>query len=147
MLTINVDDRSFRDYLSQLQGRMADLTPAMQSIGQELETRISHRFETESDPSGAAWAPWAPSTWESYPKDGNRRLLDRYGDLMASLNWHADSSSVTVGFGQPYAAYHEWGTKRMPRRGLMFQNPDAGTLAPADERAVIEVLTEWLDLA
>ncbi|WOP15777.1 phage virion morphogenesis protein [Ottowia sp. SB7-C50] len=147
MLTIEVDDRAFSAYWAQLQARVGDLSPVLAAIGQEMENRISGRFETESDPSGASWAPWAPATLESYPKDGNRRLLDRYGDLMGSLNWHADSSSVTVGFGQPYAAYHEWGTKRMPRRGLMFQNPDAGTLAPADERAVIDVLTEWLDLA
>ena len=65
--------------------------------------------------------------------------------MLSSLNWQADASSVRVGFGQPYAVYHEWGTKRMPRRGLLFENPDAGALAPDDEKAVLDLLLEWLD--
>lgn len=144
MLTITVEDRAFRSYLAELQGRLADLTPVMQSIGQELDGRISARFETESDPMGVAWHPWAQSTIDSYPEDGNHRILDRYGDMLGSLNWQADASSVRVGFGQPYATYHEWGTKNMPRRGLLFADPDAGTLTPGDERMVIDLLQEWL---
>jgi len=144
MLTIAVDDRAFRSYLAELQGRLSDLTPVMQSIGQELETRISARFETETDPNGAAWLPWAESTRKTYPEDGNHRILDRYGDMLGSLNWQADAASVRVGFGQPYATYHEWGTKHMPRRGLLFADPDAGTLAAGDERMVIDLLQEWL---
>lgn len=144
MLTITVDDSAFRSYLGDLATRLGDLTSVMESIGQELETRISGRFETESDPAGAAWAPWAPSTVESYPDDGNGRILDRYSDLMNSLSWDADSSSVRVGFGQPYATYHEWGTKSMRRRGLLFDDPDAGLLAPDDEKAVLDLLMDWL---
>ena len=119
----------------------------MAAIGGMLEARISGRFETESDPTGVAWMPWAESTRASYPEDGNARILDRYGDMLSSLNWQADASSVRVGFGQPYAVYHEWGTKRMPRRGLLFENPDAGALAPDDEKAVLDLLMDWLDAA
>ena len=146
MLTITIDDAALRDYLVQLQGRLGDLTEPMSEIGGVLESRISARFETQTDPRGAPWAPWAPSTRKSYPDDGNRRILDRYGDMLASLNWSADSSSVTVGFGQAYATYHEWGTKRMPRRGLLFDDPDAGTLTEDDERAVLDVLEHWLEI-
>lgn len=155
MLTITVDDSAFRSYLAELQGRLDDLTPVMQSIGQELETRISSRFETESDPSGKPWEPWAEATRETYPYPGtvfaeamggpgNGRILDRYGDMLGSLNWEADTTSVRVGFGQPYSTYHEWGTKHMPRRGLLFANPDTGTLGPDDEKAVLDLLTDWL---
>lgn len=124
---------------------MGNLTPVMQSIGMELESRISGRFESRSDPSGRNWAPWAQSTVDSYPEDGNRQLLDRYGDMLASLSHQADASSVRVGFGQPYAAFHEWGTEHMPRRGLLFADPDAGTLAEDDEAAVLDILGVWLD--
>jgi len=34
----------------------------------------------------------------------------------------------------------------MPRRGLLFADPDAGTIAPGDERMVIELLEHWLGL-
>ena len=64
--------------------------------------------------------------------------------MLGSLNWDADATSVRVGFGQPYATFHEFGTKHMPRRGLLFADPDAGTIAPGDELMVIELLEEWL---
>jgi phage gpG-like protein len=34
--------------------------------------------------------------------------------------------SVTVGFADPYAVFHEFGTKRMARRGMLTTNPERG---------------------
>lgn len=144
MLEIKLDDAAFRAALATLYRRLGNLTPVMQSIGMEMESRISGRFETRTDPSGKSWAPWAPSTVDSYPEDGNRQLLDRYGDMLLSLNHKADATSVRIGFGKPYAAFHEWGTKHMPRRGLIFADPDAGTLAKGDEDAVLDIIGIWL---
>lgn len=144
MLEIKLDDAAFRTDLATLYRRLGNLTPVMQSIGMEMESRISGRFETRTDPSGKSWAPWAPSTVDSYPEDGNRQLLDRYGDMLLSLNHKADATSVRIGFGKPYAAFHEWGTKHMPRRGLIFADPDAGTLAKGDEAAVLDIIGRYL---
>ena len=144
MIDITTDDSAFRASLEQLKRRLGNLKPVMQSIGMELESRISGRFESRTDPSGSAWAPWAQSTLDSYPDDGNRRLLDRYGDMLASLNHQTNATSVRVGFGQTYAAFHEFGTDSMPRRGLLFADPDAGTLAEDDEAAVLDILGVWL---
>lgn len=144
MLEIKLDDSAFRADLATLYRRLGNLTPVMQSIGMEMESRISGRFETRTDPNGKSWAPWAPSTLDSYPEDGNRQLLDRYGDMLLSLNHKADATSVRIGFGKPYAAFHEWGTERMPRRGLVFADPDAGTLAKGDEDAVLDIIGIWL---
>lgn len=145
MLTVTVENKAVTDLLSTLLKRLGDLKPAMAGIGQELESRVSARFETETDPLGQQWAPWAPSTSANYPADGNRRLLDRYGDMLSSLNHRADSDSVRVGFGSPIAAFHEWGTVTMPRRGLLTADPDAGTLAPADEAAVLGILSSFIE--
>ncbi len=145
MITITVDDSAFRAYLDRLTNQMGNLTPVMESIGQKIESRISGRFETETDPSGHKWDVWAPSTKASYPKDGHGRILDRYGDMLGDVNWQADDSSVRVGFGKRYSTYHEFGTKHMPRRGLLFEDPEAGTLSEADEKMVIDVLEDWLD--
>lgn len=151
MLTVTVDSRPVTDLLAKLQKRMADLRPAMDGIGQELNSRISARFETRSDPQGHTWAPWAQSTIDTYPKDGRRQLLERHGAMLQSLNFNADKTSVRVGFGavasksgDVYAAYHEWGTKKMPRRGLLFADPNAGTLAPNDETAVLDIIESFL---
>lgn len=144
MLTVTIQNRGVSEVLSRIAARLEDLSPAMASIGAEMESRVSGRFETETDPFGHPWAPWAPSTVASYPKGGNRRILDRYGDMLASLNSQPDATSVRIGFGQAYAAYSEWGTEHMPRRGMLMGDPDAGTLAPDDEAAVLDILQTFL---
>lgn len=148
---VNGNSQAITDLLTTLHRRMGHLRPAMESIGTELESRIAARFETRTDPGGRPWAPWAPSTVARYPRDGHRQLLDRYGDMLRSLNWQAGEDSVRVGVGavagksrDVYAVYHEWGTKHMPRRGLIFEDPDAGTLTAADEAAVLDILRQFL---
>ncbi|GKS96992.1 phage virion morphogenesis protein [Acidovorax sp. SUPP2825] len=145
MLDVSTDDRAFAQDLRTIYNRLGNLRPVMESIGMELEGRVSGRFETRTDPNGKGWAAWSPFTQATYPKDGNRRLLDRYGDMLGSLTHKADAGSVRVGFGQPYATFHEFGTKHMPRRGLLFADPEAGTLGQEDEAAVLDVLSAWLN--
>lgn len=155
MLTITVDDSAFRATMRRLQEGMADLTPVMERIGNTLETNTRNRFETRTDPNGQAWKPWAAKTLKYYPFAGtkyvneddgpaNGKLLDRHGRMLRVLSYEADSNSVRVGFDMPYATYHEHGTKKMPRRGMLMGNPDAGTLGQADERAVIDILNGFL---
>lgn len=120
----------------------------LDAIGMEMESRVSARFETKTDPTGAPWAPWKPSTVKSYPKSGaNNKLLDRFNDMLGSLNHQTDNDSVFVGFGQPYAQYHEFGTEKMARRGMLAADPDAGTLGAGDEAAIVDVLRAALESA
>ena len=156
MLTISVEDRAVAAYLQQLQDRLSDLTPVMSEIGAALEGNILQRFETRTDPSGAAWKPWAPNTREGYPfaksksatgvkyGAGNARLLDRYGTMLQSLNHQADGHSVTIGFATDYAVFHEYGTQNMPRRGMLMADPDQGSLGEDDEATVLDIITYWL---
>jgi phage virion morphogenesis protein len=150
MITIEIDDRSVLEALEQLRHKVSDLSPAMNAIGMEFEARASRRFEDETDPNGKPWAPWAKATRKSYPKDGNRRILDRTGDMLDSLNYQADKDSVTIGFGAvsqkgfPYPAAHEFGTKNMPRRGLLTADPVSRTLGEEDQRSILEILDRYL---
>ena len=144
MLTIQVDDKALRDVLATLTRQMSDLTPVMNSIGMEMEGRVSGRFQSRTDPNGQAWVPWAPATLEYYPQKGNRKLLDRYGDMLLSLSHQATKDSVRIGFGKAYSTYHEFGTKTMPRRGLLFADPEAGTMGAGDEAAVLDIIGLYL---
>lgn len=151
MLTITFDSKPVSDMLDELSKRMSNLQPAMNDIGMAIETRVSGRFETRTDPLGKAWEPWAESTRESYPADGRGLLLERYGHMLNSLSSKPDSTSVRIGFGavastsgDVYAAYHELSTQTMPRRGLLFSDPDAGTISPDDEQTVIDVIEGFL---
>ena len=147
MIHIEIDSSPIGLALQQLREAAADLAPAMTDIAATLWERVGERFETQRDPVGAGWKPHAPATLKSYPKDGNRRILDRHSDMLQSLNWRADATSAMVGFGQPYAAYHEYGTNKMPRRGLLFADPEARQLSHEDEQLVIERITKHLQEA
>jgi phage virion morphogenesis protein len=142
-ITVEIDSRSVMDALSQLLRKSQDMRPVMDAIGQRMEERVSGRFETKTDPNGHPWAPWKPATVKRYPKDGNGTLLDRYGDMLGSLNHHADANSVTVGFGKPYALFHEYGTSKMERRGLLMADPDAGMLGTEDEASILDLIRTY----
>lgn len=146
-LTITVNSQPLREVLDRLYAATDDLSPVMSKVGMTLEDRIRERFETLTDPLGVPWSPWKPSTFKNYPKGGKRHLLNRVGDLIDGISHQFDATSATVGFDMPYAAHHERGTKNMARRGLLFADPDAGTLAPDDERALIEIVTDVLNAA
>lgn len=146
MIEVKLQSAELISALDRLSRRVSDMSPVMDSIGQELEKRISNRFETESDPDGKRWAAWKPSTVKSYPKNGNRRILDRgpQDRMLNSLSHNSDSHSVTVGFGKKYALYHEFGTKNMKRRGLIFADPVNRLLSSRDEEAVLSVVNDYL---
>ena len=143
-VTIEIHDEEVMATLNRLLHAVDDLSPALDAIGQEMESRVSARFGTESDPGGAPWAPWMPSTVKSYPKDGNRRILDRTSDMLGSLNHQVSGDAVEIGFGQPYAVFHEFGTGKMKRRGLLTTDPVAGTLGDGDQESILDILNQYI---
>lgn len=149
MITVDVNTKSFDDSLKALSKRMANLRPVMASIGAILETQVRNRRESRTDPDGEAWAPWAASTIATYPADGYGQLLDRSGAMWDKTGpqWRATADSVRVGFDKGYSTYHEFGTRHMPRRGLLLSDADAGTLGEDDEAEIEAVLQKWLDRA
>lgn len=142
MIRIDIDDREVRQALAQLAQRVADMTPAMRAIGQEMETRLATRFETRRDPAGRPWAPLRPATEKA--KRGRGAILYRTGEMLDSRTHRAGSLEVAWGFGKPYAAYHEFGTKKMPRRGLLMADPERGALGEEDRRSILDILAEYL---
>lgn len=146
MIDVTTNTAAFDDSLQQLQRRLGNLRPLMQEIGATLENAIRDRRESLTDPNGRRWAGWAASTIATYPESGRGKLLDRTGAMWdrTGPQWTATESSVRVGFDKAYATFHEFGTSRMPRRGLLFADPDSGTLGKRDEQAITDVLDDWL---
>lgn len=106
---IDIDDRQFVEYFNQLGRKLGDLRPAMDALGALLESRVHLRFDTKTDPAGAAWTPWAPSTAKQRAKSGRGTLLEQTRRMLDSLTHVADEDWLEVGFGVPYAAAHEFG--------------------------------------
>lgn len=151
-ITIEVQNKELLDTLHRVVNAVSDMRPVMASIGQELEKRTRDRFETETNPNGQKWAPWAesydPAKGGDRPTDGNTTILDLYGDMLDSLNWQTEGdNTVLVGFGKDYATYHEYGTKSMRRRSMLFAEPERGTLGDDDEEALLDLLNGYLSEA
>jgi len=82
--------------------------------------------------------------WQGQTLGALRKLLERYGDLLDGLSHSFDATSTTIGFDAPYAAYHEFGTKHMPRRGLLTADPNSGTLGAEDREAILDIVANYL---
>lgn len=154
MITITTDDEQFRAYIEEMRSRLGDFTELMDEIGAALVENAQDRFETRTDPNGRPWKAWAPSTRKHYPRPGspaartngpgNGKLLDRYGTMLAGLSHQPSRDTVRVGFAQAYWQYHEFGTRKMPRRGLLLGDPSAATLGTTDEETIVDVLEDWI---
>lgn len=144
--SIEISNEQVLELFNRLLATGQDMSPVMSTIGATLENRVRQRFETKTDPTGAPWAPWKPSTIKSYPHGGNKKLLNRFGDMLGSLSHQVNGNSVLVGFGAvasngfSYPGAHEFGTAKMERRGLLTADPVAGTLGAGDEEAILGVL-------
>jgi len=137
--------------LGALINALQDPRPLFAALGATLERHIELRFDTKRDPAGVPWPPLAASTRERYARaDGERRqgtLLERTRRMRDSLATNVYPDRLEVGFGVPYAGFHETGTKRMPRRGLLAADPTAGTLGDRDRAALLRTLATFLDNA
>lgn len=173
MIDITLEDRQVRAALERLARRVADMTPVMQAIATELEARVEARFETATDPAGRPWAPLKASTMAAYlsrgkgnyKKDGSltkkgaarlasRRPLYDTGDLLGSLTSSASRSQARVGFGQPYAAIHQFGGQAgrgkkvtIPARPFLPVTATGQWLGSDDRNAVLDILRSAIQTA
>ena len=146
--TIELDDAALQARLAEVVARLERPGALMDLIGAKLQSNVRLRFNTKTDPNGQAWAPLRESTRKRYAKqDGERpqgTLLQRTGDMLASLDHNFGDSYVEVGFGDPVAAFHETGTARMTDRGMLTANPFTGELGAQDREDVLDVVSGYL---
>jgi hypothetical protein len=58
---IEISNEPVLEFFNRLITTGEDMSPIMDAIGVTLESRVSARFITRTDPEGNAWAPWKPS--------------------------------------------------------------------------------------
>ena len=135
-------------------GKLARPGPLMQAIAAQLEVNVNRRFDTKTAPDGSRWLPLARSTRAKYAKQdqGKRQgtLLVRTGQMRASLSARGDDEMAEVGFsrdvnGWPLALLHEMGTRRMPRRQLLTDDPVTGTLGRGDVDDIEHLVQDYLE--
>jgi phage virion morphogenesis protein len=139
----------------ELQRRLAEAVDSlarprelMGRIGALMERNVEERFQTKQAPDATPWRPISAATRKIYERvfKGNipGSLLLRTGHMRDSLTFSAAERHVDVGFGDPKAAWHEFGTQRMPRRQLLTDDPIAGTLGEQDREDVLAEVNGFL---
>lgn len=127
------------------------------AIGALMKQNVEARFDDKVDPSGVPWAPIAPSTAALYRRANQGSipgtLLDRSNvGLRSSLGFNSGADFVEVGFNRPtdgggaweVGTLHEFGTARMPRRGLLSADPQAGELGAGDRDDILAEIDHFV---
>jgi phage gpG-like protein len=179
-ISLQFDDADAQRKLSSAVQQLEHPQPLMEAIGRVLRGNIERRFDTKTDPTGAAWAPITETTKQFWtllhggPRGRARKpgkedwkafgrgdiaasqtmpgsLLERTRAMRGSLTHNSSDLAAEVGFNRAtdggawqVAMLHEFGTKSMPRRGLMTADPKTGKLGATDEADVIGAMDDWL---
>lgn len=149
-ITVDVEGDALLGALDRAIGVLASPLELFEDIGAKLELNAQVRFDTKTDPTGAKWKPLKPATIER--KRGVGSLLIATNVLRQSLAFNATDEYVEIGTSRatPGGAWqvgflHEFGTRRMPRRGILLADPESGTLGEQDEADILAIVVQSLD--
>lgn len=153
--------------------RLANPRELLDEIGAAIEGNAQLRFKTKRDPLGVPWPALSPTTIEIYESDWFKArnpkfkarnpkfkngipgtLLERTRELRNSLAYNTGADWVEIGTNRAtkggkwqIGMLHEWGTVKMPRRGLLTADPETGTLAASDETEILAIVQRAMDEA
>lgn len=106
-LNVTFNDGGAVAALEGMRGRLGNLRPAMDEIGQALQTSTHQRFLDAEDPEGRPWPELSAATKAKRGSDA-KPLRDR-GNLFDSINWRAGAAEVAVGSIRKYARLQQLG--------------------------------------
>jgi phage virion morphogenesis protein len=171
MIQVEIDDKQVLAALNRLLEAGADMTPAMQDIGEYLVQSTRQRFQDGVAPDGTPWAPNSASTYlgyldkfgSSYSKKtgrltkhganraaGKKPLIGETKQLSTKIFPRATAHSVEVGSPLEYAATQQFGAKKgsftggQTPWGDIPARPFLG-LSEEDKAMVLDILQEHLE--
>lgn len=149
MIYIEIDDRAVLDALNDLRARASDLRPAMKNVAQALESETELRFERE----GPGWPALSERTILGRMKSGYGRgkMLQRSGQLAASVQTEYGRDYAQIGSNKAYAAIHQFGGQAgrgkkvtIPPRPYLPVDAD-GQLTETARETIMEKIKAFLE--
>ena len=112
-VTIELNEQEVRRRLGELQGRVADITPALRDMGEALLNSTRQRFSEMRGPEGHPWAPLSDEYRARKPKNADK-ILVLHGYLRGTLNYQIEDAGTTLAIGSPliYAGTQQFGAKK-----------------------------------
>ncbi len=115
MYTIEITEDEITTALNRLSRALTDMSPVMNSIGEQMEYQTEQRFEEGVSPDGSKWVPKSPTTIEAY----TRRGLGV--DFRPLFGPNADGLPLRKSFFRNYGAdYVEIGTNKVQAAVMQF---------------------------
>lgn len=144
MTQIIITDAELQAALSKLSGRIENLTPALNDLGEYLVRKTRKRFDTSTAPDGTKWAPLAArtikakqrraTTGKPYRTKANPSdILKDTFTLRDSIAYQVGAESLSVGTNIGYGAYNQ------PTRPFLGLDEE-------DRAEAIEIFRDHLDL-
>jgi len=112
------------------------LAPALPVVAAAIE----RNFDEEGRP--LRWAPLAPryAAWKARRFGAGLRILERTGALRRSISTRVEGNAIVASTDVPYAAFHQFGTRRLPARPFLV-------LTDADKEAAAQAAADSLRTA
>ena len=155
MITLTLKDDGLADLAARLGDLLADLSPVMNDIGQQLARSAKDRIDRGVSPDGTAFAPRSPATLAAYDRKGWRYKgpLHRSGDMRADIFHGYGPGHAAVGVNAIQSAVMQFGQKKgasgSDKRGRPIPWGDIPArpflgLSEEDRTAIGAIVEEWL---
>jgi phage gpG-like protein len=110
----SINSDAFNRALENFQASLADSSPALTAVADDLREMIAEQFATEGEAGGTPWAPLDDSTLGKKREGG---ILNVTGALLGSLTdagapghvEEVDGQQLIFGSALPYATFHQTG--------------------------------------
>lgn len=137
MIHISVDASEPKHLAQRIVARGQDYRTAFEGMRQFLRTAYAQNFMPPGGGGVGGWAPLQPSTAAWKAREGlppatmhgkTNGLMDSLSTLMGTPN---DISAKTATFGTDveYAKFHQYGTRKMAKRELVFEPTGFGAFS------------------
>lgn len=100
---------------------LQNLQPKLAEVGEYLVFKTRLRFDRQTDPDGKPWDPLSLD-YERRKRANSRALPDILtytGALRDTITYQVEGETLKVGSPMAYAAYHQFGTAKMPQRAFL----------------------------
>ncbi|NIZ13917.1 phage virion morphogenesis protein [Phaeobacter sp. HF9A] len=164
MYTLSFNEDGFELRLKQLDGRLDDMSPVLQGLGEYLVQSTQDRMLKGQQPDGRPFAPRSETTLAVYAAKGFRfgaQPLNKSGEMRQQLHYQASATGLTWGSNAIQAAVMQFGAAKgtfgtYEGKGFGGTTPTISIpwgdiparpflgISDADRGAVNEELEDWL---
>lgn len=125
-------DKQVIKLLRDLKGKVKDMAPVWVQIGDIVSDEMTQAFDSQGvSANGVPWAPLSPPYLRWKLRHGfDPRVLHQTGAMRNSFTSRPMSiekyarHQATFGSDDPKAAFHQFGTSKMPQRRILNVTPE-----------------------